>query len=54
LHLTQEQFSDRVRLPLGTIQDWQREQGKKEPDSAARVLLRVIEANPEAVLTALK
>lgn len=51
LHLTQEEFSERFRLPLGTIRDW--EQGKKTPDSAARVLLRVIEHDPEAVLAAL-
>jgi len=51
LHLTQEEFSARFRLPLGTIRDW--EQGKKTPDSAARVLLRVIEHDPEAVLAAL-
>ncbi len=47
LNLTQEAFAERFFLPLGTIRDW--EQGKKMPDSAARVLLRVIERNPEAV-----
>jgi putative transcriptional regulator len=51
LRLTQEQFSQQFQLPLGTIRDW--EQGKKEPDSAAKVLLRVIEEEPEAVLRAL-
>lgn len=52
LHLTQEEFSTRFNLPLGTIRDW--EQGKKKPDSAARALLRVIDRNPEAVIQALK
>ncbi|MCC6791319.1 MAG: transcriptional regulator [Thermomicrobiales bacterium] len=52
LRLTQEEFSVRFNLPLGTIRDW--EQGKKLPDSAARTLLRVIEHNPEAVVQALK
>ena len=47
LNLTQEQFAARFHLRLGTIRDW--EQGKKEPDSAARALLRVIDRNPEAV-----
>ncbi len=48
LDLTQEEFAERFFLPLGTIRDW--EQGKKRPDSTARVLLRVIERNPEAVI----
>lgn len=51
LNLTQEQFAERFHLRLGTIRDW--EQGKKEPDSAARALLRVIDRNPEAVDQAL-
>ena len=51
LNLTQEEFAERFHLRLGTIRDW--EQGKKQPDSAARVLLRVIERNPEAVDRAL-
>jgi putative transcriptional regulator len=52
LHMTQEQFATRFQLRLGTVRDW--EQGKKEPDSAAKALLRVIEHNPEAVLHALE
>jgi putative transcriptional regulator len=52
LRLTQEQFSARFHLPIGTVRDW--EQGKKEPDSAAKTLLRVIETNPEAVIQALE
>jgi putative transcriptional regulator len=52
LHMTQEQFSQNFLLPLGTIRDW--EQGAKQPDTAARVLLRVIEKDPEAVLQALE
>ena len=51
LNLTQEEFAERFHLRLGTIRDW--EQGKKQPDSAARVLLWVIEKNPEAVDQAL-
>lgn len=51
LNLTQEQFAERFQLRLGTIRDW--EQGKKEPDSAAKALLRVIDRNPEAVDQAL-
>lgn len=51
LDLTQEQFAEQFRIPLGTLRDW--EQGKKTPDSAARAYLRVIEHNPQAVIDAL-
>ena len=51
LGLTQEAFADRFGLPLGTVRDW--EQGKHVPDSAAKVLLRVIENDPAAVARAL-
>jgi putative transcriptional regulator len=52
LHLTQEQFAARFGLPLSTLRDW--EQGAREPDSAARTLLRVIDREPEAVMRALE
>jgi putative transcriptional regulator len=52
LKLSQEEFSERFRIPLGTLRDW--EQGRKEPDAAARAYLTVIGKNPQAVLDALK
>ena len=52
LHLTQEQFAGSFNLPLGTVRDW--ELGRREPDTAAKNFLRVIEHNPEAVIEALK
>jgi putative transcriptional regulator len=52
LRLTQEQFALQFQVPLGTLRDW--EQGAKQPEAAARTLLRVIEKNPAAVLEALK
>jgi len=52
LGLTQEDFSARFRIPLGTLRDW--EQGKSEPDQAARAYLTVIARDPEAVRRALK
>ncbi|MCA9876314.1 MAG: helix-turn-helix domain-containing protein [Thermomicrobiales bacterium] len=52
LHLTQEQFADSFNLPLGTVRDW--ELGRRQPDTAARNFLRVIEHNPHAVIEALK
>ena len=51
LHLTQEEFAARFRIPLGTLRDW--EQGKTEPDQAARAYLTVIARNPKAVTEAL-
>jgi putative transcriptional regulator len=51
LRLTQEEFAVRFRIPLGTLRDW--EQGKTEPDQAARAYLRVIARIPEAVAAAL-
>jgi putative transcriptional regulator len=52
LHMTQEQFSMRFHVPLGTLRDW--EQGAKVPDTAARSYLRVIEKAPQTVMQALE
>lgn len=51
LRLTQAEFAERFRIPLGTLRDW--EQGAAEPDQAARAYLTVIAHNPEAVAEAL-
>lgn len=47
LKLTQPAFAERFGLSVGTVRDW--EQGRAVPDQAARVLLRAIERDPEAV-----
>jgi putative transcriptional regulator len=52
LGLSQEEFAARFHIPLGTLRDW--EQGRKEPDTAARAYLRVIGHNPDAVIEALR
>ena len=52
LRLSQEVFSERFHIPIGTLRDW--EQGRKEPDAAARAYLRVIGRNPDAVIEALR
>ena len=52
LGLTQEAFSARYQIPLGTLRDW--EQGRAEPDQPARAYLRAIAGDPEAVLRALQ
>lgn len=51
LKLSQEEFAERFRIPLGTLRDW--EQGRKEPDAAAKAYLRVIAREPETVQKAL-
>ena len=51
LGLSQEVFATRFAIPLGALRDW--EQGRKEPDAAARAYLRVIARNPAAVADAL-
>jgi putative transcriptional regulator len=52
LGLSQEEFSARFHIPVGTLRDW--EQGRKEPDAAARAYLAVIGRNPSAVAEALR
>jgi putative transcriptional regulator len=47
LDLTQEEFSARYRIPLGTLRDW--EQGRAEPDQPTRAYLTIIARDPERV-----
>jgi putative transcriptional regulator len=51
LALTQEEFSTRYHIPLGTLRDW--EQGRSAPDQPAKAYLTVIARNPKAVERAL-
>lgn len=51
LGLSQEEFALRFGLDVATVRNW--EQGRYQPDGAARVLLRVIERHPAAVEGAL-
>jgi putative transcriptional regulator len=52
LGMSQEEFATRFRIPIGTLRDW--EQGRKDPDAAARAYLTVIGRNPAAVTEALR
>jgi putative transcriptional regulator len=52
LGLSQEEFAERFRIPVGTLRDW--EQGRVEPDQAARAYLMVIARIPNAVSKALE
>lgn len=47
LELTQEEFSDRYHIPLGTLRDW--EQGRAEPDQPTRAYLTLIARDPDHV-----
>ena len=51
MKLSRKKFADRFGLDARAVQDW--EQGRRVPDRAARVLLTVIERDPEAVVRAL-
>jgi len=51
LGLTQPAFAARFGFSAGAVRDW--EQGRKQPEASARVLLTVIEREPEAVSRAL-
>jgi len=52
LHLTQEEFASRFRIPLEIVRDW--EQRRSEPDRIAETYLWVIANDPEAVQRALQ
>jgi putative transcriptional regulator len=51
LGLTQTAFAKKFQIPVATIRDW--EQGRRQPDQAARNFLRVVAKNPKAVMKAL-
>jgi putative transcriptional regulator len=51
LKLNQEDFADLMGVSIDTLQNW--EQNRRQPQGAARSLLRVAEKEPQAVLSAL-
>lgn len=52
LGLSQPAFALRFGFTVGAVRDW--EQHRRTPEASARVLLTVIDKEPEAVLRALK
>jgi putative transcriptional regulator len=48
--MSQERFCATFGISLGTLRHW--EQGLRTPRGAARVLLKVVEQNPKAVIDA--
>lgn len=51
LGMSQDSFARQFRVSASTIRNW--EQGRRRPDGPARVLLQVIDKEPEAVKRAL-
>jgi putative transcriptional regulator len=52
LGLSQDTFAELLGVSAGTLRGW--EQGRRKPNRAARVLLRVAAEHPELVLDAAK
>jgi putative transcriptional regulator len=47
-NLSQDAFAAMMGISIGTLRNW--EQGRRDPEGSARVLLRVAERHPEALL----
>ncbi|HXP87684.1 MAG TPA: type II toxin-antitoxin system MqsA family antitoxin [Bryobacteraceae bacterium] len=52
LKLSQARFAREFGFTTATVRNW--EQGRNEPDKAARILLAIIRRNPEVVRVAAK
>jgi putative transcriptional regulator len=46
--LSQDKFASLMGISLATLRNW--EQGRRKPEGAARILLRVAAKHPEAIL----
>jgi putative transcriptional regulator len=51
LGLSQERFARTYGFALSALRDW--EQGRRRPERSARILLKIVENEPEAVTRAL-
>jgi len=51
LNLSQEDFAARFGFAVAAVREW--EQGRRQPERPARILLKVIDREPEAVTRAL-
>ena len=51
MKLSRQKFADRFGLDARAVQDWER--GRVAPDRAARILLTIIDRDPDSVLRAL-
>ncbi len=51
LGMSQETFAATYGFALSAVRDW--EQGRRTPDRSARILLKIVEKEPDAVTRAL-
>lgn len=49
--MTQQEFSSLLGISIGTLRNW--EQGRRKPQGPAKVLLRIAEKQPKAILESL-
>jgi len=49
--LSQEAFAQKYGFAVSAVRDW--EQGRRTPERSARILLKIVEKEPEAVRRAL-
>jgi len=52
LHMSQHEFADDFRIPLGTLKNW--EQGRRAPDAPAAACLQAIARRPQVIREALQ
>ncbi len=49
--MTQQEFSSLLGISIGTLRNW--EQGRRKPKGPAKVLLKIAEKRPKAILESL-
>lgn len=52
MRLSQAQFADHIAVPLGTLRNW--EQRRRAPSGSARVLLALLDRNPQIISQSLE
>lgn len=50
-NMTQQEFSSLLGISVGTLRNW--EQGRRKPQGPAKVLLKIAEKRPKAILESL-
>ena len=49
--MTQQEFSSLLGISVGTLRNW--EQGRRKPQGPAKILLKIAEKRPKAILESL-
>jgi putative transcriptional regulator len=52
--LTQEQFAELYRIPIGTVRNWEQAERTRRPDSAAELLILLIKEKPQLIADLIK